>query len=67
VNKPSLISTMTDAGIAHYGGGKNPRDIIRAAKNNAPIGSVFRRELEAVLKQDTPYLEKAFGYIVTRA
>ena len=67
MKKPSLISTMTEAGIAHYGGGKNPRDVIRAAKNKASIGSVFRRELETILKQDTSYLEKAFDYLVARA
>ena len=61
--KNSLISTMTEAGIAHYGGGKSPYDIIRAAKNKAPMGSAFRRELETVLKQDKVYLEKAFGYL----
>ena len=66
MSKPSLISTMTDAGIAYYGGGKKPHDVIRAAKNQAFAGSVFRRELEAVLKQDLAYLEKAFGYLVSK-
>lgn len=63
MRKLSLISTMTEAGIAHYGGGKSPYDVIRAAKNKAPMGSVFRRELETILKQDMAYLNRAFKYI----
>lgn len=63
MRKLSLISTMTEAGIAHYGKGKSPYDVIRAAKNKAPMGSVFRRELETILKQDIAYLERAFTYL----
>jgi hypothetical protein len=54
---------MTEAGIAYYGKGKNPYDVIRLAKNKLPIGSVIRRELETVLKQDLEYLKKAFNYL----
>ena len=63
MSKPSLISTMTEAGIAYYGKGKNPYDVIRLTKNKLPIGSVIRRELEKVLKQDIEYLKKAFNYL----
>ena len=66
MSKPTLISTMTEAGIAYYGGGKDPREVIRAAKNRASMGSVFRRELETILKQDMIYLDRAFSYLVTK-
>jgi hypothetical protein len=54
---------MTEAGIAYYGKGKNPYDVIRLTKNKLPMGSVIRRELETVLKQDIEYLKKAFNYL----
>lgn len=62
--KNSLISVMLDAGIAHYGGGRNPYAVIRAAKNSAPNSSAFKRELETILKQQMAYLETAFNYLI---
>jgi hypothetical protein len=55
---------MTEAGIAYYGRGKSPYDVIRTAKNKANPGSSFKRELETLLKQDTNYLIKAFDYLI---
>lgn len=64
MSRPSLITTMTEAGIAYYGKGKSPYDVIRTAKNKAHPGSSFKRELETLLKQDINYLIKAFDYLI---
>lgn len=61
--KQSLISILIEAGIAYYMQA-DPFAVIRKYKNQVPVGSVLRRELETILKQDTKYIKLAVDYLI---